>query len=124
MKKMILLAVVAVALLVAGGCAIDPSLTDAMNNTMWENSILGTGSRLYFDADGTGYVKYLLLGEESTDQDAFTYNYSTVLKGGDIIGSNSIIYGDSDPNEYRVAEDGKTLTYRGYEYELKTAPLR
>lgn len=124
MKK-ILVMVSVVLMLVVTGCAIDPTLPDAMEGTMWENNVLLAGSRLYFEADGAASYQLMLVGDWG-EKVSVTYTYNSVTRVGTLSESGVLTDKEYDYHylDFIVSEDGKTLEHKGHTYTLKTAPLK
>ena len=124
MKKSILIAIAVVLVLVAAGCSIDPSLANALDGTVWTNNLLVAGSRLAFDADGTGGAYEMLLGDWTTEPDDFTYTYDPASRTGVITPTGSVFLivaaddFDGDIYEFTVSPAGNTISFRGWTYNF------
>ncbi len=121
MKKTLLIALTVALVLAAGSCAIDPSLDNALENTVWKHSIVIAGSKLIFNDDGTGSAPTMVTGTWE-DGEEFTYTYDPETRTGIIDGYILLILAasnfDGDMYEFTVAESGDSLSFRGWEYSL------
>ncbi len=122
MKKSILILITVVLVLMAAGCSIDPTASDALADTVWTNKIpFIAGSRLTFNADGTGVADQMLLGEWTEEGDAFTYTYDASTKSGIITGSLFIVLNDGftgDSTEFTVSAAGNSISFRGWDFSF------